>query len=194
MTRTDQPSEDPLFDLNGQRKYLTGSEAERMLDTSLRHDRRTQLFCILLYRTGCRCSEALQLTPRRIDAETCRIVFRTLKRRRRSYRAVPVPRSFIDELLAFVGNAGIALDEPIFPWCRQTAWRRIHKLAAEAGIEGPQATVKGFRHFYGCHAIECGISEALLGRLLGHSDQRSTRVYTFVLGEEERTLIARMWR
>lgn len=186
--------EGQLFDLNGQRKYLTQSEARSLLAAARKADRQTRLYCRLLYYTGCRCSEGLQITPRRLDTETGSIVFRTLKRRRRVYRAVPVPRRFIRDLLAFAQAQRLGADDRLFPWCRQTAWRRIHTLMAAVGIEGPQATPKGFRHLFGCHGVGNGLPEGLVGRLLGHSDVKSTRVYTFVMNAEERALTARMWR
>ena len=187
--------EGQLFDLNGQRKYLTHSEAKNLLAAACKADRQTRLFCQTLYYTGCRISEALQLTRRRLDMETRRIVFRTLKRRRTIYRGVPVPQRFLRELQLFAEERGLAPDARLFPWCRQTGWRRIRALADVASIEGPQATPKGFRHQYGCHGIECGLPESLVGRLLGHAeDGKSTRVYTYVLSAEERALTARMWR
>lgn len=187
-------SEGLLFDLNGQRKYLTQNEAKNLLAAASKADQPTRLFCRLLYYTGCRISEALQITPRRLDAETGRIIFRTLKRRRAIYRAVPVPHIFLRELASYARKEKLGLDDRLFPWCRQTGWRRIRALAEAVGIEGPQATPKGFRHQYGCHGIGCGLSESLVGRMLGHANPKSTHVYTFAVGAEERALAARMWR
>lgn len=187
-------SEIQLFDGMGQRKYLTQSEAKALLAAARKADEQTRLFCQLLYYTGCRCSEGLQVTPRRLDAETGSIIFRTLKRRRTTFRAVPVPHRFLADLLTYARAQGLASDSPLFPWCRQTAWRRIHALMERTGIEGPQATTKGFRHQYGCHGISSGLPETLVGRLLGHADTKSTRVYTAVMGSEERAMTARMWR
>lgn len=186
--------EGQLFDLNGQRKYLTHGEARNLLVAARKADRQTRLFCGLLYYTGCRISEALQVTPRRLDAETGRIIFRTLKRRRTIYRAVPVPVRFLRDLAAFAEMQRLEPDARLFPWSRQTGWRRIRALADAAGIEGPQATPKGFRHQYGCHGVGCGLPESLVGRLLGHSSAKSTRVYTYVVNAEERAMAARMWQ
>lgn len=48
--------------------------------------------CAVLHDTGRRESEALELTPERVDLEGGCLVFRTLKKRREGvYRAVPVP-------------------------------------------------------------------------------------------------------
>jgi len=183
--------ETALFDGTGRRKYLTRSEAAALLAAVRKADPQTRLFCQLLNLTGCRISEALAVTRRHLDPETGRVIFRTLKRRKTVYRGVPVPGRFMAELVKFAATHDA--DQRLFSWCRQTGWRRVRALMAQAGIEGPQASPKGFRHGYGCHAIECGLPESLVGRLLGHSSPKSTRVYTFVLGPEERELAKRMW-
>jgi integrase len=47
--------------------------------------------------TGCRISEALALTARRVDIGGQTIIFESLKKRRRGiYRAVPVPETLIE--------------------------------------------------------------------------------------------------
>ena len=192
MSAFDKASEVALFDSKGSRKYLTSGEADALLAVARKADLQTRLFCKLLYHTGARISEALAITPRHLDSDAGRIILRTLKRRKASYRGVPVPARFMRDLVEFA--ADLAPDTRLFGWSRQTGWRRIRALMEKAGIEGAQAKPRGLRHRYGCHAIECGLPESLLGRLLGHADNsRSTRIYTFVHGPEERALIRRMW-
>ena len=194
MNAIDGGGEGQLFDLNGQRKYLTRREARALLAAARKTDRRTRLFCRLLYYTGCRISEALQITPRRLDTETGRVIFRSLKRRHTVYRGVPVPRRFIGELLAYARALELEPDAPLFPWCRQTGWRRIRALMEAAGIDGPQATPKGLRHQYGVLAIDRKVPESTLQRWMGHARRRNTHIYTFAIGAEERALADRMWR
>jgi integrase len=183
--------EGQLFDINGMRKYLTSNEVKALLAAARKAERQTRLFCKLFYYTGARLSEGLQVTRRRLDVDTGRIIFRTLKRRKTIYRAVPVPRRFMSELVAFA--ATLEPDARLFPWSRQTGWRRIKAVVNATGIEGPQATAKGFRHQYACRAIGCGLPEALVSRMLGHASPKSTSVYTFVIDAEERALVRRMW-
>ena len=180
-----------LFDAEGQRKYLNATEAARLLAVAARANPATRLFCQLLYYSGCRLSEGLALTPRLIDAEAQRVVFRTLKRRRLAYRAVPMPTALIRDLVA--AARGRDPDERLFAWSRQTGWRRIKELMEAAGITGPQATPKGLRHQFGIHAIGRQIPESAVGRWLGHASVKSTRVYTYAVGAEERELAKRMW-
>jgi integrase/recombinase XerD len=82
--------------------------------------------------------QALALTPSRLDAETGRAVFRTLKRRRQVFRAVPVSPELMRALQLIA--KGQQPDAPLWRWCRQTAWRRVKAIMDSAGIAGPQAT------------------------------------------------------
>jgi integrase len=186
-----ESDEAQLFDAEGQRKYLHAGEAKRLLAAAARADRRTQLFCQLLYYTGCRISEGLALTPKRLDVEAKHVVFRTLKRRKLTYRAVPVPARLMRDLAALARDC--EPEERIFPWSRQTGWRRIKVLMDAAAITGPQATPKGLRHQFGVHAIGQKIPESAVGRWLGHANPTSTRIYTRAFGAEERALAKRMW-
>jgi integrase len=181
-----------LFSASGQRKYLHAGEAKRLLAAADKVDKPTRLFLHLLYYTGARISEGLELSPRRLDADTCRVVFRTLKRRKLVYRAVPVPKHLMRALLAHArGHEPTAL---LFPWSRQHGWRQIKALMKAAKIDGPQATARGLRHRFGVHAIGRQIPESAVGRWLGHANAKSTRVYTFAIGAEEHALASRMWQ
>ncbi|MEI9927612.1 MAG: site-specific integrase [Sphingomonas sp.] len=136
-------------------------------------------------------AKAWRSLPRRLDVESKRIVFRTLKRRKLIFRAVPVPAAFMRELVAFACD--LRADDRLFPWCRQTGYRRICALMEAAEIKGPQASPKGLRHQFGIHAIGLKIPESAVGRWLGHASPKSTRVYTVAVGTEERALAKRMW-
>ena len=91
---------DPLIDPNGNRLYLTPNEREAFIEAAKRSPSRdVRTFATILYITGCRISEALALTPGRIDFNAEVIVFETLKKRKRGvYRAVPVPSDVLDIL------------------------------------------------------------------------------------------------
>jgi len=181
-----------LFTADGQRKYLVAAETTRLLAAADQTDPKTRLFCRLLYFTGCRISESLALTPKLLDHEAGRVVFRTLKRRKTIYRAVPAPARLMRDLAALASGLGPA--DRLFPWSRQTGWRRIKMLMRVAAIQGPQATPKGLRHALGIHATGLKIPEAAIGRWLGHASSKSTRIYTYAVGAEERALARRMWQ
>ena len=142
-----------LYDALGRRLYLAPGERDAFLRTALGQDRLVRTFCSLLYYTGCRISEALHLTPRRVDFADQVIIVESLKKRRKGvYRAIPVPPSLLDTFDMVHGLKEIQrrgrrheLDRPLWSWSRTTAWRRVVAVMKEADIaagphRGPQGT------------------------------------------------------
>lgn len=177
---------------DGKRKYLQQGETARFLAAAARMDAESRAFCRLLAYTGCRISEGLALTPERLDIEAGRVVFRTLKRRKRVFRAVPVPRALVQELARLA--RGREPGAPLWPWCRQTAWRRVRWAMAEAGITGLHATPRGLRHGFGVATIQAHVPLTKTRDWMGHADLQSTSIYVDVVGEEERAFAVRLWR
>jgi len=178
-----------IFDADGRRKYLNKAEREAVLAEADQCQPVTRALCYLLAYTGCRISEALELSPAWLDAELMCVTLRTLKRRRRTFRRIPIPEHVMAMLLALPHTA----DGRLFAMHRSTAWRRLDALMQRAGVVGPMATCRGFRHGYGIHAVSSGVPPTLLQRLLGHADIATTLVYVDAVGADERRLVARMW-
>jgi integrase/recombinase XerD len=74
-------SENGLFDDQGNRLYLTGDERAAFLAAARTADRPLKCFCHVLHYSGCRISEALELTPRRVDLAEQSLRVRSLKKR-----------------------------------------------------------------------------------------------------------------
>ena len=181
-----------LFTTHGQRKYLNAREARRLLDAAADADDVERLFCELLHYSGARISEALALVPEHIDASAHLVVFRTLKRRCTVHRAVPIPARLTRELAVLAAKC--APGTPVFAWSRAHGWRVITRLMDKVGIHGPQACPRGLRHHFGVNAISHRVPESMLQRWMGHASRKSTSIYTFAMGREERAVAARMWR
>ena len=187
-----------LVDARG-RKYLTGEERARFLAAARAHPRPTvQTFALTLAHTGCRISEALALRARDVDLAASELRFRTLKRRKEHWRAVPVPEELTREL-ALVHGLRRAQTRPrsaaaaLWPFTRPTASRHIAQLMRAAAIEGPQACPKGLRHAYGVAAVAAGVPLPTIAAVLGHAHLTTTALYTTAIGAEARELVARMW-
>jgi len=180
-----------LFDCDGQRKYLCRAEGQRFLRAAATADDTTRIFCQLLAYTGCRISEGLALVPAQLDADAQRVILRTLKRRRRVFRAVPVPAALMRDLQLLA--RGRQDGERLWPWCRQTGWRRVKRVMAEARVHGPQAVPKGLRHKFGLTAADCNVPLNLIQRWMGHASPDSTATYVDAVGMEERAFARRMW-
>lgn len=181
-----------LFDRSGRRKYLTRKERELFLTAAIAKGSLIASFAGLLVHTGCRISEALQVTPARLDAGTGRVVFRTLKRRRVVFRAVPIPHQLVEDLARLGASKGN--DEPLFPWCRQTAWRHVKAIMAECRIRGAHAMPKGLRHGFGIANAEQNVPPGLTQRWMGHARLETTAIYQHAVGDEERAFAERIWR
>jgi len=181
-----------LFDQDGQRKYLCLKEGRRFLRAADGMDHATRVFCRLLLFTGPRVSEALELTPHRLDADAQLVVFRTLKRRKLVFRAAPIPAGLMDELLGLAqGKTG---NDRLWTWCRQTAWRRVKKVMAAAEIDGPKAVPRGLRHQFGVQALEQNVPLVFAQRLLGHTSPNTTTIYQQAVGRDARRFVAKLWR
>ena len=191
-----------LFDGDGNRLYLTKTERESFLAAARKKRPQVRTFAETLAYTGCRISEALELVPKRVDLDGCKIVFRSLKKRREDvYRAVPVPSEYMDALnmvhsIREAQKVPKRANSTLWTWTRQHAATHIIKpLMIEAGIpEGAHRTPKGLRHAYGVNAISQSVPLNMLQKWLGHADIKTTAIYANAIGEEEADLAARMWK
>jgi integrase/recombinase XerD len=188
-----------LHDAKGHRLYLTVAERAAFLVAAQHFPREVRTLCVILHDTGCRISETLSLTPDRVDFSGKAVVFETLKKRTRGvFRAVPVPDATLD-LLAMVHGLRERKKrqqktEPLWPWSRVTAWRRVLDVMDAAKIkDGPHKCPKGLRHGYGVHAISKNIPLNMLSKWMGHASLAVTAIHTNPLGEEQRNIAARMW-
>ena len=190
-----------LYDQNGQRKYLTPDEREAFLKAADDAPREVRTFCHALCFTGCRISEALQLTADRVDLKAGSIVFESLKKRRAGvYRAVPVPPAFLDTLnmVHDIRAAQRRRDRGkgvlLWDWSRAKGWYLVCDVMKAAKIKGPHASPKGLRHGFGIKAVTSGVPLNMLQQLLGHAQLTTTAIYADAMGPEKRKLVERMWQ
>ena len=81
-----------IYDPQGHRLYLTGSERAAFRTAAEAAPREVRTYCWTLLYTGCRPSEALALTADRVDFQAAVLTFESKKKRRPGlYRAVPDP-------------------------------------------------------------------------------------------------------
>ncbi|MBI1362411.1 MAG: tyrosine-type recombinase/integrase [Proteobacteria bacterium] len=190
-----------LFDQYGKRKYLTTNERNAFIKAAESAPQDVYTFCSVLAFTGCRLSEALELTVDRVDMTGRLIIFECLKKRRKGiFRGVPVPPLLLDTLDA-IHNIGHHQQQPsggrhihLWPMSRPTAWRQVKAVMEKAGITcGPQASPKGLRHGFGVSAVSAGIPLNMVQKWLGHAQLSTTAIYAAAVGEEEHLIASRMW-
>lgn len=185
--------EAPLFDRSGNRKYLNANERRRFYKAAQRlPDAGQRCFALTLYHTGCRISEALELTPARVDLAEGLVVFRTLKQRGKlKYRAIPIPKDLLVALRR--QSVQLAPDESLWSFCRTTGWKIIKRCMGDAKLGGVKATPKGLRHGHAIACVSAEIPLPILQRWLGHSSLQTTGIYLDFVGDDERDLAARVW-
>ena len=191
-----------LFTIDGKRKYLTEEERQRFLSVANQHERgEVRTLCLVLAYTGCRISEALELTADKIDLSAKAIVFRTLKQRDRIvYRAVPCPDSTLDALCLahYIRKAQKGKDggknARLWSWGRTQATKHIKDVMKQADITGTHASPKGLRHGFGVIASTQTRNPRLVQKWLGHRNLETTAIYMDAVGDEERELASRMWQ
>lgn len=182
-----------MFDRRGTRKYLNGAERRTLLPAIQQEpDTLNRAFCLTLFYTGCRISEALNLTAGRVDLTEKALIFETLKRRRRGYfRAVPIPDSLCELLRQSLSGA-----EPtsrVWNFSRATGYRLMKACMAEAGISGAMACPKGLRHGMAVACLTQKIPLPTVQKWMGHARLETTAIYLDVSGDEERDLAKRLW-
>ena len=193
--RQDEPTQDidaprigrPLPD------SLTEEQVSNLLnapDTSKPRGLRDRAMLELLYATGLRVSELVNLEMHQLNlqAGVVRIIGKGSKERlvpmgeealyhMEKYfeggRADLVDRA--DSNVVFPGRAGRALT-------RQAFWHLIRRYAMQAGINN-HISPHTLRHAFATHLLNHGADLRVVQMLLGHSDLSTTQIYTHVARE-----------
>lgn len=140
----------------------------------------------LLFSTGMTVSEATGLRRTDVDLKKRRVSIheefgRKLKRESRA-RELSFPDRLVSLLEQQLRTAAPEPSARIFPftyWTARKAWIRV---CAAAEIHG--ATIHDARHTYAVHAVQSGIPEARLQKLLGHAHPGTTRRYAMHAPEQ----------
>ena len=186
-----KPSAKSAYDYEGRRKYLSKTEGGNFLQHAIALQKPEALFCLTIYYTGCRISEALALRRQDVDDEAKVILIRSLKKRqKKEIRRIPAPEFLVAELLRIATSYP---EKPLWPFSRTTGWRIIKGVMKAAQISGIHATTKGLRHGFGVRGAMMQIPTHLIQSWMGHSDASTTAIYLAVKDDEERALIEKTW-
>jgi integrase len=180
------------YDGEGRRKYLSREEGKRFMSQAALMPLHKALFCLTIYYTGCRISEAVNLTKMDLEKDQKLIRIHTLKKRtKQEIRRLPIPEFLIDGLVKLASESA---SERIWDFHRTTGWRTVKAVMAAAEISGIQATTKGLRHGFGVRGALESIPVSVIRDWMGHADSETTAIYLDVKDDEERELMGRMWK
>lgn len=157
-------------------EILTPEEVKRLIEATanIRH----KLIIKLLYGCGLRVSEMVNLKKQNINFEENLIHVKLAKGKKD--RFVKIPESINNELESYVK---IINTEILFPSSRggkltkDTIQKIVRNAAKKAGIK-KRVYPHLLRHSFATHLLERGTDLRVIQKLLGHSDIKTTQIYT----------------
>ncbi len=189
--------EEPTVDMESPRLArhlpvaLSQGEVELLLQqagANRRNGTRDRAMVELLYSTGMRVSELVNLTMERVDLKKGYI--RCIGKRNRE-RIVPFGKRAGDLLERYVytvrNNQKNKQSEILFPnpsggkISRSTMWKRVRAYARQAGLK-KEIGSHTLRHSFATHLLEGGADLRSIQEMLGHRDISTTQIYTHVSG------------
>lgn len=172
---------------------LTVEEVDRLLDIKpvTPFDYRNKAMLELLYGTGLRISEMLDLKLGDIDFENC--IVRCFGKGSKE-RIVPIGEYIIDSLNEYLENGrnkllGKKISDYLFlnknggRISRFSFFKIIKKLLRDKGIK-KDVSPHSLRHSFATHMLENGADLRSIQELLGHSDIATTRIYTHITNKK----------
>ena len=167
-------------------EILTTDEVNRLLDQprgTAPKDMRDRAMLELLYATGIRVSELINLKVTDVNLQVGFIVCRDTKKERVVPFGAPAKRALSD----YMKNArDLMLEDQssdvLFtncsgqPMSRQGFWKLVKYYARKAGITA-DITPHTLRHSFAAHLVENGADLRSVQEMLGHSDISTTQIY-----------------
>jgi len=166
--------------------FLSRQEVEAILaatDRSTWTGRRDHLLFSLLYNTGARISEALEVTPADVQNRVVR-----LHGKGRREREVPLWRQTQREIQHWCRENQIGAAQPVFgnrdfrPLSRREAARRLALTLQKASVVCPSLcqrniTLHSWRHTCAMHLLQAGVAIEIIALWLGHEQLTTTHGY-----------------
>ena len=178
--------------------YLRIEEVERLLeqpDVSTPHGLRDKAMLELLYSTGLRVSELVNLRVGDLDLQMgcLRCIGKGNKE-----RLIPVGRKALAAVQQYLAEARPQLlrgrrQAPGAPYLlinlqgnrlsRVGVWKILKEHGRRAGLSSRKLTPHKLRHSFATHLLERGADLRSVQLMLGHADISTTQIYTHVLEE-----------
>tara|TARA_X000000368_G_scaffold360109_1_gene303727 strand:- start:4256 stop:5143 length:888 start_codon:yes stop_codon:yes gene_type:complete len=164
---------------------MSESEVEKLLKSpnkKLKIEKRDKAMIEMLYATGMRISELVNLKMIDVDIQRCVIkVFGKGSKERLipfGERALEALNDYIEDRHelptkeVFLSNRGTKMS-------RQAFWQRIKIYLSRAGLKG-SISPHTLRHAFATHLLNRGADLRSVQLLLGHSDLSTTQIYTHI--------------
>lgn len=159
---------------------LAPEEVRRMFESVV--DRKYRMILKIMYATGMRLKEALNLRVGDIDSQRMTVFIREGKGNKDRY--VPLSKTLLEELREFWK---IYRSRTVLFWGRTrekplstTTIQRVCRMAGEGAGLPKRVTPHIMRHCFATHLLEAGADLRTLQLLLGHRTLRTTAIYLHV--------------
>lgn len=174
-------------------KYLTNDEVEKLLnlpDTTTPTGQRDKAMIELLYATGLRVSELIDLKMNNLNLEERFLI--TFGKGSKE-RLVPFSKKAYRYLVTYINDGRIKLlkDKKSYflflnvrgnKISRQGFWKILKAYGRKIGIEH-KLSPHTLRHTFATHLLEHGADLRAVQIMLGHSDISTTQIYTHISNE-----------
>jgi len=157
-------------------EILTAQEIKKMIEvtSNIKH----RLILKVLYGCGLRASEVINLKKQDLNFSESLIHIKLAKGKKD--RFVKIPEKLKEELESY---CKLTNEEILFPSNRggrltkKTIGKIVENAAKKAGIE-KEVYPHLLRHSFATHLLESGVDLRIIQKLLGHSDIKTTQIYT----------------
>jgi site-specific recombinase XerD len=145
------------------------------------HNLKHQTIIILIYGTGIRLGESVNMRLRDLDFQRKLIHIRAGKGKKD--RIVPLPEILIKQLKRYLDQ--YKPSEYLFEGLNNQQYsprsvQQVVKKALNKANISKNGSVHSLRHTFATHALEDGIDIRLIQEILGHSSIRTTEIYTHI--------------
>ncbi len=181
-------------------KFLTVQEVEELLsqpDDKDLHGLRDLAMLEVLYATGLRVSELVQLKPKDINLDDGYLVCRGKGGKERivplGKSAAAVTRRYLEEArprLQKKPSEALFLTRLGEAFTRQGFWKMLRDYGCKAGLSS-KISPHVLRHTFATHLLERGADLRSVQLMLGHSQITTTQIYTHVSRERLRQVYER---
>ena len=167
--------------------YLTAEEIDKLLDIKLTKpiDYRNKAMLEVLFATGTRISELINLKLNQIDFDEC--IIRVLGKGKKD-RIIPIGNTALEYLSLYINEyrpfiLKTRVSEYVFvnkngtKMSRQGFFKILKKLVASSGIE-KEVSPHTLRHSFATYLLNNGADLRVIQELLGHENLVTTEIYS----------------
>ena len=182
-------------------RYLSVEDIDRLIaqpDIKTPRGLRDRALIELLYATGARVSELVNLKPSDVNLEA---TYLTCTGKGDKQRIIPIGRQAAEWVQRYLDESRlILLGKRSSPWLfvnmrrgggvgltRKSFWKILKEYGERAGLKN-SLSPHMLRHSFATHLLERGADLRSIQMMLGHADLSTTQIYTQVLEHRMRTI------